>query len=222
MVHKLDMLSLSGHYVDHPVEDILEKVGCQFATKVSLRYRNPLPWHYAHDEPYPFSTLAEDRRHPNGTQGGLYVSFVSHHRVHEVDTPFPPPPLDVCVSRYNERERQCVKIKNWNSCIPEELRKSNFNPPVPFEQAPHSLRLLASPFITGGPNSLGPGATGGIIDGIMQRSPPRTGPEDDDDEERPSKRQRKDRGGTSTPMPSGGEVHGRREEILSPVWGLPN
>jgi hypothetical protein len=156
------------------------------------------------------STLAEDHQRPNGTLVGPCVRFRSNcASFHDTDSLSPT--ADVCVSRYNERERQCVKIKNWNSCIPEELRKSSSNPPVAFDQAPHSLRLLASPFITGAPNSLGPGATGGIIDGVMQKSPARSTPEDEDDEERPTKRQRKDRGGTSTPVP----VPGRSAESPS-------
>ena len=33
-------------------------------------------------------------------------------------------PLYVCDSRYNDRDRIFVSIKNWNSCVPEEVRKS--------------------------------------------------------------------------------------------------
>ncbi len=101
---------------------------------------------------------------------------------------------DVCVSRYNERERICVKIKNWASCIPEELRKNPYTSPVIFEKAPHSLRLFASPFITGARASLGPGATGGLIEGRMQAAPgsPTRQPAEDEEEDRPAKRQRVD------------------------------
>jgi hypothetical protein len=32
-----DEVFKTGHMVDHPVEDIIERIGCQFYTKVSLR-----------------------------------------------------------------------------------------------------------------------------------------------------------------------------------------
>ncbi|KZT64027.1 hypothetical protein DAEQUDRAFT_733167 [Daedalea quercina L-15889] len=58
-------------------------------------------------------------------------------------------PLYVCDSRYNDRERIFVKIKNWNSCVPEEVRKSTeFMPIYPFEQTVFPRRF-GSPFLTG-------------------------------------------------------------------------
>jgi chromatin structure-remodeling complex subunit RSC1/2 len=56
-------------------------------------------------------------------------------------------PLYVCDSRYNDRERVFVKIKNWNSCVPEEVRKSDgFMPIYPFERIVYPRRY-ASPFL---------------------------------------------------------------------------
>ena len=56
-------------------------------------------------------------------------------------------PLYVCDSRYNDRERVFVKIKNWNSCIPEEVRKNEeFMPIYPFER-PVFPRQHPSPFL---------------------------------------------------------------------------
>lgn len=74
---------------------------------------------------------------------------------------FPGWPLWISNSRYNEKDRASIKIKNWSACIPEELRKSNFMATVPFDKAPHALRLHPSPFKQG----VMPGArgvTGGI------------------------------------------------------------
>lgn len=70
-------------------------------------------------------------------------------------------PLYVCDSRYNDRERIFVKIKNWNSCVPEEVRKSTeFMPIYPFEQAVYPRRF-SSPFLMG--QVRGPG---GIADTV--------------------------------------------------------
>ena len=70
-------------------------------------------------------------------------------------------PLYVCDSRYNDRERIFVKIKNWNSCVPEEVRKSTeFMPIYPFER-PIYPRRLGSPFLSG--RVRGPG---GIADTV--------------------------------------------------------
>ncbi|EPS92765.1 hypothetical protein FOMPIDRAFT_1056573, partial [Fomitopsis schrenkii] len=58
-------------------------------------------------------------------------------------------PLYVCDSRYNDRERIVLKIKNWKSCVPEEVRKSTeFMPIYPFEQTVYPRRF-GSPFLTG-------------------------------------------------------------------------
>jgi chromatin structure-remodeling complex subunit RSC1/2 len=55
--------------------------------------------------------------------------------------------LYVCDSRYNDRERVFVKIKNWNSCVPEEVRKSTeFMPIYPFERMVFPRRV-GSPFL---------------------------------------------------------------------------
>jgi chromatin structure-remodeling complex subunit RSC1/2 len=57
--------------------------------------------------------------------------------------------LYVCDSRYNDRERIFVKIKNWNSCVPEEVRKrEDFMPIYPFETNIFPRRF-PSPFLSG-------------------------------------------------------------------------
>ena len=69
-------------------------------------------------------------------------------------------PLYVCDSRYNDRERVFVKIKNWNSCIPEEVRKNEeFMPIYPFER-PVFPRRHPSPFL--GTTKIT--APGGLVD----------------------------------------------------------
>lgn len=77
---------------------------------------------------------------------------------------YPGWPIYVCDSRYNDRERIFVKIKNWNSCVPEEVRKSaEFMPIYPFER-PVFPRRFGSPFVSGKPL---PGrASGGIGDAV--------------------------------------------------------
>ncbi|KZT58557.1 hypothetical protein CALCODRAFT_494860 [Calocera cornea HHB12733] len=69
---------------------------------------------------------------------------------------YPGWPLYICDSRYNDKEKAFVKIKNWNSCIPDELRKMDFMPVQPFERT-LILRKVPSPFLSGGK---GPGKIG--------------------------------------------------------------
>lgn len=72
---------------------------------------------------------------------------------------YPGFPLYVCHSRYNDRERVFVKIKNWSSCIPEEVRKNDeFMPIYPFEH-PVSPPKVPSPFVGKNPVK-GPGGIG--------------------------------------------------------------
>ncbi|KAI0367477.1 hypothetical protein BV20DRAFT_970438 [Pilatotrama ljubarskyi] len=107
----------TSHFADHPIEDIIEKVACQFTAR-HLRGRPRPPFWY------------------------------------------PGWPLYVCDSRYNDRDRIFVKIKNWNSCIPEEVRKKEeFMPIYPFER-PVVPRSHPSPFLSGHRIK----APGGIID----------------------------------------------------------
>ena len=106
-----------GHFADHPLEDILEKVACQFTVRHARGRPRPPFW-------------------------------------------YPGWPLYVCDSRYNDRERAFVKIKNWNSCIPEEVRKKEeFMPIYPFERAVMPRRV-PSPFLTN-PRLQAPG---GLVD----------------------------------------------------------
>ncbi|KAF9449324.1 hypothetical protein P691DRAFT_812703 [Macrolepiota fuliginosa MF-IS2] len=104
----------TSHFADHPVEDIIEKIACQFTARHIRGRPRPPYW---------------------------YLGF----------------PLYVCDSRYNDRDRVFVKIKNWNSCIPEEVRKSTeFMPIYPFERTVYPIRY-PSPFLVKGNKVKGPG-----------------------------------------------------------------
>jgi chromatin structure-remodeling complex subunit RSC1/2 len=109
-----------GHFADHPVEDIVEKIACQFTARHIRGRPRPPSW---------------------------YLGW----------------PLYVCDSRYNDRERIFVKIKNWNSCVPEEVRKSaDFMPIYPFERMVFPRRF-GSPFLKGA-RVRGPGGIGESVD----------------------------------------------------------
>ncbi len=113
----LNCIPCPGHFADHPVEDIIEKIACQFTARHIRGRPRPPYW---------------------------FLGF----------------PLYVCDSRYNDRDRVFVKIKNWNSCIPEEVRKSTeFMPIYPFERTVYPIRY-PSPFLIKGSKVKGPG---GII-----------------------------------------------------------
>jgi chromatin structure-remodeling complex subunit RSC1/2 len=120
---------VTGHFAEHPLEDILEKIACQFTARHIRGRPRPPYW---------------------------YPGF----------------PLYVCDSRYNDRDRVFVKIKNWNSCIPEEVRQSTeFMPIYPFEKTVFPVRY-SSPFLrkTGKTPITGPG---GIVEGT---DPSESGP----------------------------------------------
>ena len=110
----------TSHFADHPLDDVIEKIACQFTARhVRGRPRPPF-W---------------------------YPGF----------------PLYVCDSRYNDRERIFVKIKNWNSCVPEEVRKSaEFMPIYPFEKVVFPRRF-ASPFLIH-PGIKAPGGIGDTLE----------------------------------------------------------
>ncbi|KAF8174741.1 RSC complex protein [Pholiota molesta] len=113
----------TSHFADHPVEDIIEKIACQFTARHIRGRPRPPFW---------------------------YVGF----------------PLYVCDARYNDRDRVFVRLKNWNSCVPEEVRQTpEFMPIYPFERTVYPVRL-PSPFLLKGPGGKaavkGPG---GIISG---------------------------------------------------------
>ncbi|KAF9527101.1 hypothetical protein CPB83DRAFT_856749 [Crepidotus variabilis] len=109
----------TSHFADHPVEDILEKIACQFTARhIRGRPRPPYWW----------------------------VGF----------------PLYVCHSRYNDRDRVFNKIKNWNSCVPEEVRQNTeFMPIYNFERIVYP-RLVPSPFVGKGKGTAKPGP-GGVL-----------------------------------------------------------
>ncbi|TFL01460.1 hypothetical protein BDV98DRAFT_530258 [Pterulicium gracile] len=88
-------------------------------------------------------------------------------------------PLYVCDSRYNDRDRIFVKIKNWRSCVPEEVRgkatarteetritgdSGDWMPIFPFERTVYP-RKMRSPFITSARVVKGPG---GVVEGSLK------------------------------------------------------
>ncbi|EJF58495.1 hypothetical protein DICSQDRAFT_90751 [Dichomitus squalens LYAD-421 SS1] len=114
----------TGHFADHPLEDIIEKIAVQFTAR-HVRGRPRPPFWY------------------------------------------PGWPLYVCDSRYHDRERAFVKIKNWNSCIPEEVRKKEeFMQIYPFER-PVFPRRHPSPFLSGAKIV----APGGVLDANANAAP---------------------------------------------------
>jgi chromatin structure-remodeling complex subunit RSC1/2 len=55
---------------------------------------------------------------------------------------------DICNSRYNDKEWLSIRIKNWASCIPEELRQSEYMSIVPFDRQVEPP-VVSSPFVRG-------------------------------------------------------------------------
>lgn len=88
-------------------------------------------------------------------------------------------PLYVCDSRYNDRERCFVRIKNWQSCVPEEVRGARtrgeeWMPVYPFERVVYPRRLL-SPFVAKGSGpSRTPKGPGGLGEPIERAEGERT------------------------------------------------
>ncbi|KAH7909756.1 hypothetical protein BJ138DRAFT_1154503 [Hygrophoropsis aurantiaca] len=110
----------TGHFADHSLEDVIEKIACQFTAR-HIRGRPRPPFWY------------------------------------------PGWPLYVCDARYNDRERLFVRIKNWNSCIPEEVRQNEeFMPIYAFERSVYPIKV-ASPFVGKGAVK-GPGGIGEPIE----------------------------------------------------------
>jgi chromatin structure-remodeling complex subunit RSC1/2 len=93
----------------------------------------------------------------------IAVQFTARHIRGRPRPPFwyPGWPLYVCHSRYNERERVFVKIKNWASCIPEEVRKKDeFMPIYGFEKVVYPGKV-PSPFVGVSAGAVkGPGGIG--------------------------------------------------------------
>jgi chromatin structure-remodeling complex subunit RSC1/2 len=109
-----------GHFAEHPLEDIIEKIACQFTARHIRGRPRPPFW---------------------------YLGF----------------PLYVCDSRYNDRDRVFVRIKNWNSCVPEEVRKKEeFMPIYPFEKTVMPGRF-PSPFVGKSAGAGGKRWPGGIL-----------------------------------------------------------
>ncbi|OCF45640.1 chromatin structure-remodeling complex subunit RSC1/2 [Kwoniella heveanensis CBS 569] len=130
----------TGHFCDHPVEDILEKISVQFYVK------------YIRGRP----------------RAGEY---------------YPGWPIYICHSRFNDREYLSVRIKNWNSCIPDELRQTEFMSVIPFERN-IEVPMVSSPFLRGvkGPGFFGEPKKGSAGDD-----------EDDDEDEKEPKEKEKPR-----------------------------
>ncbi len=132
------------------MEDILEKVACQFTARHTRGRPRPPFW---------------------------YVGF----------------PLYVCDSRYNDRDRVFVRIKNWNSCVPEEVRQTpEFMPIYPFERTVYPARL-PSPFTAKSAGKSAAKGPGGIIPGSADQ------PEGSGDTESAKRRTRNDTPLRNTP-----------------------
>lgn len=54
--------------------------------------------------------------------------------------------IDICNSRYNDREWLSIRIKNWASCIPEELRQTEYMSIVPYDRQLDPVQIR-SPFL---------------------------------------------------------------------------
>lgn len=70
---------------------------------------------------------------------------------------YPGMPLYVVEHRYKDDVKSFKKIKNWNSCVPEEVRKNEYEL-VPFpDERVDILRRIKSPFVRGvaGPGGIG-------------------------------------------------------------------
>ncbi|WWC72663.1 uncharacterized protein I206_106627 [Kwoniella pini CBS 10737] len=125
----------TGHFCDHPVEDILEKISVQFYVK------------YIRGRP---------------RAGEFYPGWPSY----------------VCHSRFNDREHLMVRIKNWNSCIPDFMSVISYSRNI-------EVPMVKSPFLKG---VQGPGFFG-------EPKKAMAGDDDDEDEEerereRPKRRER--------------------------------
>ncbi|KAI0782167.1 hypothetical protein C8Q75DRAFT_886490 [Abortiporus biennis] len=59
-------------------------------------------------------------------------------------------PLYVCESRYNDSQKVFVKIKSWNSCVPEEVRKNESYMPIFYFERNIFPRKVGSPFLVKG------------------------------------------------------------------------
>lgn len=155
---------LPGHFADHPIEDLIEKIACQFTARHIRGRPRPPYW---------------------------YLGW----------------PLYVCDSRYNDRDRIFVKIKNWNSCVPEEVRKSTeFMPIYPFERMVHPRRF-GSPFLMQGQGGKGGGVKGpgGIGEPVSEKV----------DGEKGGERKRSKRAGP----PSGTDISGPSKGLYVGVPG---
>lgn len=113
-----DEIFKTGHMVDHPVEDIMERVGCQFFTKVCAvaSVRSPGLAYVS-----PGKTVHKGPPSKRRMVSWMAVMCVTSHaaRFSSVCLMYTVSSIDVCVARYNEKEHLTVRIKNWNSCIPE-------------------------------------------------------------------------------------------------------
>ncbi|KAL5518380.1 hypothetical protein ACEPAH_62 [Sanghuangporus vaninii] len=94
----------------------------------------------------------------------IAVQFTARHLRGRPRAPFwwPGWPLYVCDSRYNDRERVFVRIKNWASCVPEEVRKKPEWMNIYEFERPVAPRRLTSLFL---PQSSVKGRRGGRLPG---------------------------------------------------------
>ncbi|KAG9310450.1 hypothetical protein JVU11DRAFT_9591 [Chiua virens] len=152
-----------GHVFKCWISDEVTKKG-QPGLSICWYYRPEQTFHLAHTqfmdkEVFKTSLFAD---HPvEDVLEKIAVQFTARHIRGRPSPPFwyPGWPLYVCHSRYNERERVFVKIKNWASCIPEEVRKKDdFMPIHAFERLVYPPKF-PSPFVGASPVK-GPGGIG--------------------------------------------------------------
>ncbi|KAG8220643.1 hypothetical protein J3R82DRAFT_2911 [Butyriboletus roseoflavus] len=153
-----------GHVFKCWISDEAAKKG-QPGISICWYYRPEQTFHPAHaqfmdKEVFKTSLFAD---HPvEDVLEKIAVQFTARHIRGRPRSPFwyPGWPLYVCHSRYNERERVFVKIKNWASCIPEEVRKKDeFMPIYGFERMVYPAKV-PSPFVSATGVVKGPGGIG--------------------------------------------------------------
>lgn len=121
--------------------------------------------------------------------------------------------VDVCNSRYNDREYLSIRIKNWASCIPEELRQTEYMSVVPYDRQLEPVQIR-SPFLRGVRN----------VPGFLAEPKRQPGAEDDEDYDlSPNARPRRDTRSSNMPeaMTRGPEPHVASSSMSTPVQRPP-
>ncbi|KAK4703189.1 chromatin structure-remodeling complex subunit RSC1/2, partial [Phenoliferia sp. Uapishka_3] len=104
----------TSNFIDHSVEDFVERCFVMFFTKYVRGRPKPPAWK-------------------------------------------PGMPLYICEHRYKDEVKSFKKIKNWNSAVPEEIRKHEYDMDLYPDERVETLRRFKSPFVRG---VVGPGGIG--------------------------------------------------------------